>query len=94
MTIPNLFDEVYTNLVDFWCKKIEKSDEMGYLERENEVKAQLYEKLDDNTKETVKHYYITVENRMEHFYYEICRHLFFFSIKAGMDMQKAFDSER
>lgn len=28
-----------------------------------------------------------------HTYYEICRHLFLFAIKAGMDMQKAFDEQ-
>lgn len=91
MEIPDLFDEIYVHLCDFWRGKIEKADKLGYIKREDEVKAQLNEKLDEETKNIAKLYGITVENKMEHIYYEICRHLFFFSIKAGMDMQKTFD---
>ena len=93
MEIPDLFNEIYTHLIDFWREKIEKADKVGYVKRKNEVKARLDEKLDDNTKQLAKLYGITVKNTMEHIYYEICRHLFLFSIKAGMDMQKAFDEE-
>lgn len=94
MVIPDMFDEVYANLVNFWYEKIKEADDMGYLERENEVKEQLNEKLDENARELAKLYGITVESRMEHFYYVICRHLFHFSIKAGIDMQTAFSEEK
>lgn len=93
MVIPDLFDEVYAHLVDFWREKIEKADDMGYIQREKEVKAQLNEKLDDATKEIAKLYGVTMINREEHIYYEICRHLFFFALKAGIDFQKALEEE-
>ena len=94
MIIPDLFDEVYVHLCDFWREKIEKTDDMGYIESENEIKAQLKEKLDDETMTLAKRYGVAVECKVEHIYYEVCRHLFFFAVKAGMDMQKAFDKER
>ena len=93
MEIPNLFDEVYVHLSDFWREKIETADNLGYIKREDEVKAQLNEKLDEETKIIAKLFGIAVENKMEYIYYEICRHLFLFAIKAGMDMQKAFDEQ-
>lgn len=93
MIIPDLFNEVYTNLVDFWRKKIEEADDLGYIERENEVKAQLDEKLDEETKKLATLYGVTVKNSVEHIYYEISCRLFLFSIKSGMDMQKAFDEQ-
>ena len=94
MEIPDLFDEIYVSLCDYWREKIEKADNLGYVKREDEVKAQLNEKLDDETKKLAKLYGATVKLREEHTCYEICRHLFLFAIKAGMDMQKAFDKER
>ncbi len=93
MEIPDLFDEVNASLIEYWREKIEKKDDSGYIKRADEVKAQLDEKLDEETKKLANRYGITVENKMEHIYYEICRHLFLFAIKAGMDMQKAFDKQ-
>ena len=94
MEIPDLFDEVYTHTCDFWREKIEKADDLCEIKTANEVKAQLDEKLDGETKKLAVRYGVAVENKMDYIYYEICRHLFYFSIKAGMDMQKAFDEER
>ncbi|MDE6557920.1 MAG: hypothetical protein K2K39_02320 [Clostridia bacterium] len=93
MEIPDLFNEIYSHLVDYWQGKIEEADKLGFVKRENEVKEKLNEKLDEETKKIAKLYGITVKNRVEHTYYEICLHLFLFSFKAGMDMQKAFDEQ-
>ena len=94
MEIPDLFDEVYVHLVEYWSEKIKKADDMGYIENENEIQAKLKEKLDEETMKLAKRYVVAVECKVEHIYYEVCRHLFFFAVKAGMDMQKAFDKER
>lgn len=93
MIIPDFFNEVYVHLSDFWREKIEKADKCGYIKRENEVKEELNKKLDEETKKIAKRYGITVENRVEQTYYEICLHLFIFAFKAGMDIQKAFDEQ-
>ena len=91
MLIPDLFSEIYSNLIDSWQSEIEKADKLGYVKREKEVKEQLDEKLDAVTKELANLYGITVRNRFEQTYYEICLLLFQFSFKAGMEMQKSFD---
>ena len=93
MIVSDLFNVVYTHLVEYWREKIEKADPLHYVERENEVKAQLNEKLDDKTKELAELYYITVQNRLEDTYYGVCNKLFLFGLKAGMDMQKEFDKD-
>lgn len=91
MIIPDLFNEIDSHLVEYWREKIEKEDRFGYIEKENKVKAKLNEKLDDETKELVRLYGTIIVDKMEHINYEICSRLFIFSIKSGMDMQKAFD---
>lgn len=93
MEIPDLFDEVYSHTCDFWRDKIEEADDLCEIKTVNEVKAQLDEKLDGETKKLAVRYGVAVENKMDYICYQVCRRLFFFSIKAGMEMQKAFDEE-
>ena len=94
MIIPDLIDVIYDQLISKWREKIEKADECGYLKRQKELTEKLKEQLDDSQMKNVNYLALAVENRMDYIYYEICRHLFLFSLKAGMDMQKAFDKER
>ena len=91
MIVSDLFGEIYTHLVEYWREKIEKEDRFGYIEKESELKAQLNEKLDDETKKLVNLYGLIIVDKMDNIHYEICNRLFNFCIKAGMDLQKAFN---
>lgn len=93
MIIPDIIDVIYDQLISKWREEIEKVDECGYLKRQNELKEELKEQLDDSQMKNVKYLALAVENRMDYIYFKIIKQLFMFALKAGMDMQKAFDEQ-
>ncbi|MDE6690929.1 MAG: hypothetical protein K2K04_03075, partial [Clostridia bacterium] len=93
MIIPDLIDVIDDQLISKWREEIEKADECGYLKRQNELKEELKEQLDDSQMKNLNYLELAVENKMDYIYFVIIKQLFMFALKAGMDIQKALDEQ-
>lgn len=91
--IPELYDVIDAQLVMKWREEIEKSDRLRFLKYQQEAKEALLEILEGEDKELADKFIVAVDNTFDFIYYEISRRLVLFGIKAGLDMQKAFDEE-
>lgn len=90
MNIPELFDVVDMRLLCQWRQEIEKNDKCLTMEKPQEEKENLLVSLSDEQKQNLQHFELAIINRMDYIYYTLCKQLFYFSVKAGMDMQKAY----
>lgn len=93
MEIPDLFNIIDAQLTSKWQKEIEKNDECAYFKRQRELLDAMQVKFEGEDLELINHYALAVESSYEFVLYEISRRLVLFGIKAGLDMQKAFDEE-
>lgn len=88
-----LFDVVDAQLIFKWCKEIEANDDCVIMKAPIKGKQDLSVQLSDEQKNLLNIFEAQLINKMEYMYYEICRRLFYFGLKAGMDMQAALSEE-
>ena len=92
MKFPELFDVIDIYLLTEWRKEIEKSDKYGYLRQQSEEKEKLYAHLDAQSKKIANDFELAVVNSLDYIYFEICKNLFVYALKAGMELQKTIDN--
>ena len=93
MNIPEFFDVIDSQLIFKWRNEIEKTDNCNMMRAPQKEKEALAAQLSDEQKKLLNDFELSVINRMDYMYYEICKHLFYFGLKAGMDMQTVLDEE-
>lgn len=89
--------EIY-NLIDFklignWRKEIERNDECGYGTEMLNDEQIINETLNENQKRLLNNYALSINNYLDYIYYEICIKVLNFGIKAGLELQAAFDKD-
>lgn len=89
MEIFELYDVLEAYMVSEWREQIEKEDKRGFIKQSGEEKYVLKAQLNDEQKKLLDGYSLNLENAYEDTFYEICKNLFYFAFKAGMDFQKA-----
>lgn len=93
MGYMNLFDLVDMHLIYKWYKELKNADECGYKQQAEKDKQAIKAKLSKEDEMLVE----SIDNNLSGYYEEIiseiCKRLFVFTFKAGMDMQKELKEE-
>lgn len=93
MVIPELFDVIEAKVVSKWREEIEKTDDCLTMQAPQKDKEALTAQLSDEQKKLLHSFEWDMINKMDYIYYEICKHLFYFGLKAGMDIQAVLSEE-
>lgn len=86
-----IYDLLDFKLVSKWRNEIEADDESGYEAKMRENAQKICALLNDEQKILLNDYAMSIRDHFDSVYYLICIRTLNFGIKAGMELQAAFN---
>lgn len=93
MNIPEHFDFINSNLIYKWRKEIEQTDRCNVMTKPQKEKTAFMKQLNEKQRNLLNYFELSVINKFDYIFYDICKRLFYFGIKTGMDLKDALNKE-
>lgn len=92
MKSSKLYDLLARAVINDWRDEEEKDNIECVRNKETETEAELLNELPESCKDTLRHYRLAIEGRMEYLHYKLQVKILNLGIKIGMDLERAFAS--
>lgn len=76
-----------------WREVAEKDTIECFDQREHETEAELLKELPERYKDTLRHYCLAIEERMDYLHYNLQIKILNLGIQIGMELESAFISD-
>lgn len=93
MERSTIYDLLGRTILHDWREVAEKDTIECFDQRENETETELLKELPERCKNTLRHYCLAIEERMDYLHYNLQIKILNLGIQIGMELENAFISD-